>query len=158
MHHTKIQRLGLFEPNGKLNRTVNPQELQFQDVISLIESGYVNQHWDAPYSKRCHPCHINYDYIVKLETFDGDTNYIINNKLQGRGVAARKAERLATANAALTSEGRYLSTFGNISGSQMDFLFRRLDPDLQMFGYEFDRTGLRAKCRNPHSDNRSACC
>ena len=38
---------------------------------------YMNWHW-AQYSTLCHPCHIDYDYIVKFETMRKDAAYVLS--------------------------------------------------------------------------------
>ena len=40
-------------------------------------SKYLNEHW-AQYSTLCHPCHIDYDYIGKLETMREDAAYVLS--------------------------------------------------------------------------------
>ena len=51
--------------------------LSFSDFIHWIEDGNENEHWKGPYHIGCNPCQINYDRIVKLETQDSDSKYII---------------------------------------------------------------------------------
>ena len=38
---------------------------------------YLNKHW-AQYSTLCHPCHIDYDYIVKFETIREDAAFVLS--------------------------------------------------------------------------------
>ena len=38
---------------------------------------YLNPHW-AQYTTLCHPCHIDYDYIVKFETMREDAAYVLS--------------------------------------------------------------------------------
>ena len=40
-------------------------------------SRYFEQHW-AQYSTLCHPCHIDYYYIVKFETMREDAAYVLS--------------------------------------------------------------------------------
>ena len=48
-------------------------------IISLRQKDhlYLNPHW-AQYSTLCHPCHIDYDYIVKFETMRENAAYILS--------------------------------------------------------------------------------
>ena len=61
-------------------QTIDPK-LKYDISKSLDEdnflrkgSRYFEQHW-AQYSTLCHPCHIDYDYIVKFETMREDAAY-----------------------------------------------------------------------------------
>ena len=140
-------------------KTLYPNRYYFQDIVKLMEDGYWNSHWQGPYHLNCHPCHINYDYIIKLETYDDDAAFVIHNRLQGKGLnVTLKSDRIGTVHEG-RGDGRYLSSYRNITQSQMDFLFHRLNVDLRMFGYEFARKTLKAKCRNWHTGNgKSDCC
>ena len=46
---------------------------------NLLPKGsmYFDEHW-AQFSTLCHPCHIDYDYIVKFETMREDAAYVLS--------------------------------------------------------------------------------
>ena len=119
--------------------------ISFSDWIRWIEAGHEDDHWRGPYYKTCHPCLIHYDRIVKLETQDSDSSYIIRNKMRGRGLGTSRNSYDRQKNALLSS-GKYLKDFTNCTRSQMEFLKWRLDVDLEMFGYSFDENTMVAKC------------
>ena len=70
--------------HGELDlQTVDPK-LRYDISKSLDEdnflrkgSRYFEQHW-AQYSTLCHPCHIDYDYIVKFGTMREDAAYVLS--------------------------------------------------------------------------------
>ena len=118
---------------------------QFGDFIHWIEDGNRNAHWRGPYHDLCHPCTIQYDYIVKLETQNDDANYIVGQKLKGRGL---DLHRVSNRGRPTTAQGRHLEFFQNLTESQIDFLLQRNRDDFIMFDYGFDRDTYTAKCKN----------
>ena len=159
--------------NGSVNRTMGrqvmnayhpelPREVRkagnitFSDITHWIQDGHIDSHFDGPYLKKCDPCFVNYDYVVKLESQPEDSAYIIKNKLQGRGVGtALNVQRdTSSNNPLLSSSGKKLNIFKNLTVEQMQFMHDRLQPDLDMFGYTFDETNLLAKCGYENKD----CC
>ena len=52
---------------------------QYLNKDRMLSKGaeYLNRHW-AQYSTLCHPCHIDYDYIVKFETMIEDAAYVLS--------------------------------------------------------------------------------
>ena len=127
----------------------NNGNISFSDIVRWIEDGNVNAHFDGPYHKKCHPCFINYDYVVKLESQERDSDYIIRNKLRGQGLgtALNIEGNLTSADQnPLLNDGKRLSLFGNLTPHQTQFMHERLQPDLDMFGYSYDEQTHLAKC------------
>ena len=127
--------------------------ISFSDVVRLMKEGHYDDHWRGPYYKKCHPCAIQYDRIVKLETQTMDAQYIIKKKLKGRGEPSMRRNakvsdggKTSNSDAMLKGEGQYLGIYRNCTTDQMDFLRERLQPDLDMFGYSFDEKKLLARC------------
>ena len=119
--------------------------ISFTDILRHMEN-HSDAHWDGPYHLKCHPCIINYDYIVKLETQDRDAQYIIDKKLRGRGYSTRLNAFGSTSD--MLGNGKLLNIFKNLPNEQMKFLHKRLDVDLEMFGYTFDEYSAVGKCGN----------
>ena len=149
-------RLGKF--NRSLGKTIMktyhqdlPQEvinkgaISFGDLVRYIQDGHNDDHWRGPYHLKCSPCIFDYDYVVKLETHDHDVPYIIKNKLSGRGLDTNVNMARGRPSTMLTS-GRYLDLFSTLKKDQMQFLHKRFQVDLDMFGYSFDNKTLIAKC------------
>ena len=127
-------------------RLKNRGNITFSDWIHWIEDGHEDQHWKGPYYKHCHPCLVHYNRIVKLETQDSDSDFIINKKMSGRGYGTARNQKDGHKNIMLNSKGKRLDRFGNCTDSQMEFLSKRLRVDLDMFGYTFDEDTFVAKC------------
>ena len=129
----------------------------FQDFIQLVTDGFKNDHWNGPYEDKCHACLISYDYIVKLETQKQDADYIIQNRLRGRGRNAHFNKRRDSGNNLLTKEGRDLSSyFHQISDYQYQKLWARYDRDFYMYGYKMDNATFSASCSSSVSND--TCC
>ena len=98
-------------------KTLYPNKYYFQDIVKLIKDEYW---YKGPYHLNCHPCHINSDYIIKLETCDDNAAFVIHHKLQGKGLnVTLKDGRIRT-----VYEWRGdLNSYRNITASQIDFLF-----------------------------------
>lgn len=60
--------------NASLDDKVEPSFTEFLKFI--VEEKYFDEHW-VPYSQTCRPCTLNYDYILKFETFKRDENFLI---------------------------------------------------------------------------------
>ena len=98
---------------------------------------------------------LNYDYVVKLETQDRDADYIVNNKLQGRGLGFNVNSRRGSSNV-LLAEGRYLHNYiSNLSVLQYDQLLDKYKADFDMYGYTMDKSV--ARCRGTGLDG-AVCC
>ena len=136
--------------------------VSFSDLVHWIQDGGEDEHWQAPYHHMCHPCIIQYDRIVKLETQNTDAQFIIKEKLDGRGEDTRRNKRDFTKennskgeeNAFLRENGKYLDIYNNCTDDQMLFLRKRFQSDLEMFGYSFDENNLVAKC----GYDKTGCC
>ena len=52
---------------------------QYLNKDQVLSKGaeYFNRHW-VQYSTLCHPCHIDFDYIVKFETMKEDAAYVLS--------------------------------------------------------------------------------
>ena len=125
--------------------------ITFNDMVRWMQEGHRNVHWDGPYHNRCYPCQVDYDYYVKLETQDRDSDFIIKNKLssQGIGMHRNKAQKKTMATLSL-----YMPIYKELTSKEMKFLRNRLQPDLGMFGYSFNESTMTGTCGN---DDISCC-
>ena len=123
----------------------NDGSIAFTDLIHYIEDGHRDPHWAGPYHLNCAPCTVKYDYIVKLETQDTDGEYIIKEKLKGRGLGT-KVHQKREKSSSMLGAGRQLGVYNRLPPKQVKFLHNRLQPDLEMFGYSFDESSAVAKC------------
>ena len=142
---------------ANLHPRASEEEIQqgnvsFSDIVCWIQLGNEHHRWEGPYHKRCFPCQVHYDYYVKLETQDRDAEFIINNILSGRPGKMVKNRHQPAMNT--VDFRRYLYVMENLPDEQLKFLRKRLQPDLDMFGYSFSEKTLVGKCGN---DERQCC-
>ena len=114
------------------------RNIYFQEFVQYImQEGHNNHHWDGPYSRKCHPCRIDFDAIIKLETFDVDAPLIIKNKLEGKGIGTITHKRSkASWDEQYT---KLLTDYKNISLQFFQKTVEKYREDFGRFGYDFHR-------------------
>jgi hypothetical protein len=129
----------------------------FQEFIQYIIDGARNEHWKGPYSAQCQPCAVDYDAIVKLETFSTDLPPILQ-RLAGRSPNMHvNSFSKASWNEQFVKN---LKQYGNISTHQIQKISDKYQLDLAQFGYEFERKedrSLDISCRMK-SESGDTCC
>ena len=98
------------------------------------ESGvrYLEPHW-AQYSTLCHPCHIDYDYIVKFETMKKDAAYVLSKLGPHHKCLEDKYPELFNYNQSTSSVfDQYFST---LTAAQIERLKDIYNVDFKLFGY-----------------------
>ena len=101
---------------------------------AVKHDGIGNDHF-RQISQLCHPCVINYDYIVKLETQSLDAPFIIKNYLSDKGTYAMKKHHHVTGGAATW---KALPSYNSISANDINDLKALFELDMQLFGYSID--------------------
>ncbi|XP_064088916.1 carbohydrate sulfotransferase 10-like isoform X2 [Macrobrachium nipponense] len=90
----------------------------------------MNRHW-RPYSTNCRPCHVPFDYIVKLETFEEDLRYLVL-KLGIKEINVTTQKNKSSKSKSPTYEAYYR----NISDDIIARLYAIYKEDFRLFGYE----------------------
>ena len=153
--------LELFHPF--MNKTLQQlgQGVTFREFIQYLELPLsFNLHWESVYDL-CQPCVIQYDEILKTETYPGDIEHIILNHLgpyhRGFGTKHNVASGGIT-DASLTDLGRHMEEYSSLAQWHMDYLTHRYQQDLQYFGYSWrkDHTGIYTSCTKGSVDQ--PCC
>ena len=106
----------------------------FQEFIQYIVDGAEDAHWKGPYSTQCEPCIVDYDAIIKLETFSADVPQVIA-KLEGRSQQTK-------ANSFSQSHWndhfiKNLKQYGNVTQTQLQTMARKYKLDFAQFGYDY---------------------
>ena len=128
--------------------------ISFKQFLELVSHGYDegfrNHHWES-YMNLCLPCHVHYDYILKMETLESDSQEALSvflNKdqtsvtlphLNGRRPFVEKLDSVSKA-------------FGEVDPVMIKDLMRIYKADFDVFGYKCNS----AKCRVKAED--SYCC
>ena len=123
VNETKLRLKVMFAISQWLNR----------DPVLYKDSKYFNRHW-AQYSTLCHPCHIDYDYIVKFETMREDAAYVLSKLGPHHECLEDKYPELF--NSSQSTSSVYDSQFSTLSPEQISSLREIYSIDFKLFGYE----------------------
>ena len=95
-------------------------------------SMYFEPHW-AQYATLCHPCHVDYDYIVKLETMREDAAYVLSKLGPHDQCLEDKYPKLfhLTQNSSLVFDKFYAT----LTQHQINKLKEIYSIDFKLFGY-----------------------
>ncbi len=105
-------------------------DLQFPEIVEYVANGGWDEHW-CPIFKDKKPCHIYYDFIGHLETFETDVEYLFH--LTGISDIVDFPDcSHATGSADLDVLKHY---FSNISQPLLTKLNARYKDDFKIFGY-----------------------
>ena len=96
-------------------------------------SKYFNEHW-AQYSTLCHPCHIDYDYVGKLETMREDAAYVLSKLGPHDQCIQDKYPELF--NVTESSSSLFDSYFSTLEPDQIKKLKKMFSVDFKLFGYK----------------------
>ena len=108
-----------------------------RDRVLSKGSEYFNHHW-AQYSTSCHPCHIDYDYIVKFETMREDAAYVLSKLGPHHQCLEEKYPELF--NFTQKSSSMYEKQFSTLSSQQINRLKEIYSIDFKLFGYDSKTT------------------
>ncbi len=133
-----------------INATI-PLDKFLTAVKERHHRGYYDRHWMS-YTDLCHPCHIQYDYILKMETLTSDLRNVLplfkNYPEQQVEFPARNQEQSANTRLEETS-----STFRHLAPGLVKGLLKIYQDDFHLFGYGWDMdkgvscsTGMNSSC------------
>ena len=113
-----------------------------------------NSHW-KPITYLCHPCDINYDYIVKLETSYVDYPHVLSTlkNLSDSKRGALESMRMYKVN---TSKDRIQTYYSRIPVKHMNSLEEIYHLDFDLFGYTWNKSTLTPGCQISAEDKN--CC
>ena len=117
-----------------------------QDFIQYILEGEDDDHVNGPYEEKCHACLINYNYIVKLETQDVDSTFIIKKKLKERGIGTSLNTKRQSGSVIGRDGRKLLDFFQDLSYRQYWNITEKYRYDFGMYGYTMDDNFFTAKC------------
>ena len=133
----------------------------FVDFMLNHRTNMLRDMHTAPMHEWCGPCDIKYDYIVRLETGDSDQRYLLQRiNPDFKRTLHENTQLHRSADFSDRFEDRW-PQFRDVSDAQLDGLRDIYGLDLELFGYEYERSGyetsLKTSCRvGGHS--KSWCC
>ena len=120
-------------PNAPINYEQGLKKRIDQSNLLPKGSMYLNEHW-AQYSTICHPCHIDYDYIVKFETMRKDAAYVLSKLGPHHQCLEKKYPELF--NVTESSSSLFDSYFSTLEPDQIKELKKMYSVDFKLFGYK----------------------
>lgn len=124
-------------------------------------------HWNE-YYKKCHPCILDYDYYIRIETGDSDQHYFLNEYLHSNQTDRFSGNKIRFNNVGNTTEEMLAQngftqtpqSFAGVNRSDYDVIRRHFQIDSQLFGYSHELTehGLTSTCRSTDDSDVTQCC
>lgn len=146
----------------------NASNLSFEQFIDFVTDStdpcYNNRHI-APYSTTCQPCSVQYDYILRLEsfsTFPKNDALPILEKLGYEPDYLKLKQSKQNSNSRLDKQlhpSHYsimLPQFRSVSSTLFKKILERYRLDLKLYGYDFDIKSAVASCSI--STENDTCC
>ena len=136
----------------------------FQQFTQAVLGGFSDAHWNPYADGRCHFGDVDYDDVIRLESFRHDFEPLAAKYLglnwtlvlnASHNVKRNKLAMLPTTSTAVTP--RHLPIFKQISRSERIQLKQMYRLDLDWLGYDFDVDSLTTSCLITTSDG-SVCC
>lgn len=125
----------------------------FQEFVDFALH-YDDKHWRS-FQYFCNPCHVNFDYILRLETFERDSKILMKDIFPEAGPVPHANP---TQNDTNTFQGivkpKVLEMLAQLSKETLDKLYEKYAFDLEFYGYSFNRETLEAAC----GFEKYACC
>ena len=116
-----------------------------------------NIHWNS-YAFRCDPCHINYDYIIRLETLSTDTHMFLGDVYpEVSALPTSNAHRLAQSNKRTNDQSKTLKEFSELKSSTFFKITDKYQNELKLFGYKFNQQTQETVCAM-NINNSYTCC
>ncbi len=127
---------------------------QFLKLVSCgYHEGFRNHHWES-YMDLCLPCHVHYDYILKIETLESDSQEALPLFLN-EGQTSVTLPHLNDRRPFVEKFDSVSKAFGEVDPVMIQDLMRIYKADFGLFGYKWNKRN-RATCRVKAED--TGCC
>ena len=137
----------------RVDKNDTHSHMHFDEFIKFILYDYQRElHW-AAYNRLCNPCMIQYDYVIRLETFEADLDILarqVYNKTVNQ-LYLPKFNAGENKAAPKRKSSDMLPEYGKVGKAEWTRLMNRYGDDMEMFGYGFDRKNSKTFCE-------SGCC
>jgi len=121
-------------PKNPLFMRKEPSFVEFVEYLVGTPVSKYDEHW-KPIFLLCPPCHFKFDVIVKMETFDRDTQFILSQRSLEDDVSLRK-KHSSTKSQDSKDDARTL--FSQLSKHMVRALYDKYRLDFQMFDYNIE--------------------
>ncbi|XP_046485014.1 carbohydrate sulfotransferase 11 isoform X2 [Neodiprion pinetum] len=120
------------------------REPTFTEFLRFItKEKYFDEHW-APYNQFCRPCALNYDYILKFETFKRDEDFLIQELELNQYLYTKNNVKNVNPQGATTTmiSKKY---FQSVPKMLLEEVYRVYEKDFNLFDYSPDDYYLMTK-------------
>ena len=114
---------------------IDKSDVYFDEFVQYVSEpddqllGGMDDHWRTV-TNLCHPCHIRYDYIGKMETIEEDVNNIV--RLINKPV---KRLQIRQVNSQKQFKSSYSDAYVNVTKTSLTKLIEKYSEDMDMFSY-----------------------
>ena len=121
-----------------------------------------NHHWD-PYAFRCNVCNIDYDYILRLENFEEESEIFMDALNIEKNSELRRLQLKQSGNVHETESldatfnGKYIEYLTKIKAADVTALTEYYKIDMQLFGYSLDVHSFMTSCQISTKDAEICC-
>ena len=137
------QILKMFRKNITKEQWKTGDGVTFREFVRFLNIRRPKDSHFVPIEDNCFPCLINYDYIMKTETMEGENEYIIDRFLgpTKRGIGTVKhvvTNKPGTKDLSMFSlKGRLLEAYKTLTAKDIKFLAKWFKADFLHFGYDW---------------------
>ena len=128
-----IKRQNQNKSTTGVNGHTETSDLSFAEFVRFVSNPKTktsNKHW-SPLVNRCHPCHINYTFVGKIESLETDVEYMFQLTKIDKLVKFPDAEGSSPTNSTELMTSYYV----NVTLNDMALLYRKFKWDFELFGY-----------------------
>jgi len=122
-------------PKNPLFMRKEPSFVEFIEYLVGTPVSRYDEHW-KPMFLLCPPCHFKFDVIVKMETFDRDTQFILSQRSLEDEVSLRKKHSSSSSTKSQDKKDDARTLFSQLSKHMVRALYDKYRLDFQMFDYD----------------------
>merc|ERR1719369_494222 len=123
-------------PKNPLFMRKEPSFVEFIEFLIETPVSKYDEHW-KPQFILCPPCHFKFDVIVKMETFNRDTDFILSQRnLAGVISLAKKHTSVGSKKEKKKEHNLVKTLFSQLSKKMVQALYEKYRIDFQMFEYD----------------------
>ena len=118
-------------PDNPLFDKREPSFVEFVEYLIETPLDKFDEHW-KPVFILCPPCHFNFDIIIKMETFNQDTDFLLRQRELSHNLISKKHSVKVD-----SSELRQ-RLFSQVSKKMVESLHSKYRVDFEMFEYDIE--------------------
>jgi len=121
-------------PKNPLFMRKEPSFVEFVEFLIETPVSKYDEHW-KPQFILCPPCHFKFDVIVKMETFNRDTDFILSQRNLD-GVVSLAKKHTSVGKQKKKEKNLVKTLFSQLSKKMVEALYEKYRVDFQMFEYD----------------------